>query len=226
MAFQFFNPAQKVTITRGHLPHWDQQGATYFITWRTADSIPKEVWLKWRADRDTWLTKHGIGPTAKDWRMRVEELADDERQDFRRFSKALEDELDESHGPCVLKRPEFAEIVSDALRFFDGERYELGDYVVMPNHVHLLVGGMARNAMLKQVESWKRWTALKINAALGSSGRFWQDESFDHLVRSAASFEKFRQYIEENPRRAKLRDGEFLAWRREEEWSARPSVRF
>ncbi len=215
MAFQFFNPAEKVTITRGHLPHWDQQGATYFITWRTADSIPKEVWVKWRADRDAWLAKHEIDPAAKDWRKQVEELADDERQDFRRFAKALEDELDEGHGQCVLRRADLAEIVSGALRFFDGERYELGDYVVMPNHVHLLVGGMARNAMLKQVESWKKWTATKINAALGKTGRFWQDESFDHLVRSEASFVKFRQYIEENPRKAKLRAGEFVWWKRE-----------
>lgn len=215
MAFQFFNPAEKVTVTRGHLPHWDQQGATYFITWRTADSIPKDVWQRWRADRDTWLEAHQIDPTAKDWRMRVEELADDERQDFRRFAKALEDELDEGHGQCVLKRSDLAGIVSDALRFFDGDRYVLGDYVVMPNHVHLLVGGMARNAMLKQVESWKKWSAIKINEALGTSGRFWQDESFDHLVRSEASFMKFRQYIEANPRRAKLREGEFVWWKRE-----------
>ncbi len=216
MAFQFFNPAQKVTITRGHLPHCDQQGAVYFITWRTADSIPKGVWVKWRADRDAWLARHEIDPTTQDWRRQVEELPDEDRQSFRRFSKALEDELDEGHGLCVLRSADLAEIVAGALRFFDGERYELGDCVVMPNHVHLLVGGMARNAMLKQVESWKKRTALKINAALGGSGRFWQDESFDHLVRSAASLEKFRQYIEENPRKAKLREGEFLAWRREE----------
>jgi putative transposase len=101
------------------------------------------------------------------------------------------------------------------LRFFDGQRYELGDFVVMSNHVHLLVGGMARNAMQKQVESWKKWSAMRINEALGRSGRFWQDESFDHLVRSEASFEKFRKYIGENPVKAGLRRGEFVWWRRE-----------
>ncbi len=215
MPFRFFNPMKKVSVTQGHLPHWDQEGATYFITWRTVDSIPREVWLRWRAERDAWLEKHGIHPTAKDWRWHVEQLSDEERQDFRRFSKELEDELDACHGECVLRKPELAEIVAGALRFFDGERYELGDFVVMPNHVHLLVGGMARDAMLKQVESWKKWSAIKINEALGQRGRFWQDESFDHLVRSEASFGKFRQYIAENPVKAKLRKREFLAWRRE-----------
>jgi putative transposase len=106
--------------------------------------------------------------------------------------------------------------VADALRHFDGNRYTLGDFVVMPNHVHLLVGALARNAMLKQVESSKKWTALKINEALGRKGRFWQDESFDHLVRSEAAFQKFRRYITDNPVKAKLRDGEFLLWQRPE----------
>ncbi|MBL9180207.1 MAG: transposase [Verrucomicrobiaceae bacterium] len=216
MAFQFFNPAKKVSMTHGHLPHWDQEDATYFITWRTADSIPKEVCQRWRSERDAWLAERGIDPTAKDWRRRVEVLCDEERKDFRRFSKALEDEMDACHGECLLKRAELAEIVTGALRFFDGSRYMLGDFVVMPNHVHLLVGGLARDAMLKQVESWKKWSAMKINEVLGRSGRFWQDESFDHLVRSEASFEKFRQYIAENPVKAGLRSGEFVAWRREE----------
>ena len=215
MAFQFFNPAKKVSVTHGHLPHWDQEGATYFIIWRTADSIPKEVWKRWKQERDAWLATHGIDPLAKDWHRQVEELSDEERQDFRRFSKALENELDAGHGECVLRRPELAEMVTNALRFFDGQRYELGDFVVMPNHVHLLVGGMARNAMLKQVESWKKWSAIKINEALGRSGRFWQDESFDHLVRSEASFEKFRKYIQENPVKAGLKKGEFVWWSRE-----------
>ena len=106
-------------------------------------------------------------------------------------------------------------VMTTALRHFDGERYDLIGFVVMPNHVHLLVGGMARNAMLKQVESWKKWSAMKINEALGRSGRFWQDESFDHLVRSEASFEKFRMYIEENPVKVGLRKGDFVWWRRE-----------
>lgn len=216
MAFQFFNPAKKVSVTQGHLPHWDQEGATYFITWRTADSIPKEVWLRWRDDRDAWLQSHGIDPSAKDWRRHVEELSEADRHDFRRFAKALEIELDAGHGECVLKWPDIAEIVTGALRFFNGQRYELGDFVVMPNHVHLLVGSMARKAMLKQVESWKKWSAIKINEVLGRSGRFWQDESFDHLVRNEASFWKFRQYIAENPVKARLRKGEFVWWRREE----------
>lgn len=213
-AFQFFNPAAKVTISHGHLPHWDQAGATYFITWRTADSIPREIWLRWREERDAWLLSHDINPASKDWRFDLEMLDEAARDDFRRFACALEVELDACHGDCVLRDPAMSRIVSDSLRHFDGSRYTLGDYVVMPNHVHVLVGGLARQTMLKQVESWKKWTALQINEALNRSGRFWQDESFDHLVRNEASFGKFRAYIAKNPVTARLKPHEYVLWQR------------
>ena len=213
MKFSFFDPIQPVVITRGHLPHWDQESATYFITWRTSDSLPKAVWEQWRSERAGWLIAHDIDPQLKDWRRQVEELPDSERKDFRRFSKALEDEADAGHGECLLRRAELANITANSLRFFNGSRYTLGDFVVMPNHVHLLVGGMARGAMLKQVESWKKWSALKINETLGRRGRFWQHENFDHLVRNEESFGKFRDYIAQNPSKARLREGEYVYWR-------------
>ncbi len=215
-SFQFFNPAARVTVTRGNLPHWDQAQSTYFITWRTADSIPQVVWQRWREERDNWLLARDINPSSKDWRFDFEMLDRATREDFRRFTRSLEKELDGCHGKCALRDPKIARIVADALHHFDGGRYVLGDYVVMPNHVHLLVGGLAREAMLKQVESWKKWTAIGINLALGRSGRFWQDESFDHLVRNEASFEKFRDYIARNPAMAGLDVDNFLLWQRTE----------
>jgi REP element-mobilizing transposase RayT len=86
----------------------------------------------------------------------------------------------------------------------------------MPNHVHLLVGGLPRNAMLAQMKSWKRWTSRELNRRVGRTGKFWQDEGFDHLVRSKAAFEKFRRYIAKNPVKANLRPGEWLHWMRPE----------
>ena len=154
------------------------------------------------------------------------------RQEFARtFSLRLEDELDTCHGACVLRQPAVARIVADALHPLDGDRCTLGDFVVMPNRMHLLVGGMARDSMLRQVESWKEWTALQINRALGPfdklragrTGRFWQDESFDHLVRSPAAFDKFRLYIAENPLKAKLPQADFIHGRRP--WFAQFPVR-
>lgn len=84
----------------------------------------------------------------------------------------------------------------------------------MPNHVHVLVGELRREKMKAQVSSWKKWSATEINRLLGRKGRFWQTEHFDHLVRSQSAFERFQRYIAENPAKAKLRQGEYLHWKR------------
>ena len=214
LPFLFFDPDAELTITHGHLPHWDQQGSTYFITWRTADSIPGPVWEEWRKERNAWLVSHRIDPGRRDGRMHLELLPVTERREFRRFSRLLEDELDRGHGSCVLRPSDLSRIVADALHHFDGDRYALGDFVVMPNHVHVLAGRMPRETMRKQVESWKKWSAIPINNSLGRKGRFWQDEHFDHLVRSPESFEKYRRYIASNPGQARLGSGDFNLWQR------------
>src|SRR5687767_3032051 len=135
MQFRFYNPEATTTVTQGHLPHWDQEGATYFITWRTADSIPKEKWEHWRRLRIEWLKDHGIDPSAANWRKHLEELPEKQRNDFRRFAKDLENEVDSCHGECPLRDPACAEIMAQTLRHLDGTSYLLGDFVIMPNHV-------------------------------------------------------------------------------------------
>ncbi|MDB6071357.1 MAG: hypothetical protein JWL81_2528 [Verrucomicrobiales bacterium] len=213
-SFVFFNPEAEVTKTRIHLPHWDQQQTTCFITWRTVDSLPKSVWEQWREQRNHWLMDHGIDPAVAGWRTLLDGLPESDRRDFRKFSKAVEDGLDAGHGACPLMEPALAGMVAEALHHFDGDRYQLGDYVIMPNHVHLLVGGLWADGMTRQVESWKKWTALRINKHLGRVGKFWQAESFDHLVRSPESFVKYQKYIRNNPIKAGLRPGQYLHWER------------
>ena len=66
--------------------------------------------------------------------------------------------------------------------------------------------------MLTQCEGWKHFQAVQINRAISSSGRFWQQDGFDHLVRSEEQFEHFRRYIADNPRKAGLSPGEFIVW--------------
>jgi len=103
-----------------------------------------------------------------------------------------------------------AKLVGDSLRYFDGDRYELTDFVVMPNHVHLLAAFPDEQSMLAQCESWKHFTATQIHRRLGRRGRFWQQDGFDRLVRSAEHFDYLRRYIAENPARGKLGPEEVL----------------
>ncbi len=211
--FQFFDPAGDVTITADDLPHWQQPGATYFITYRTIDSISVAARNRIIAQRDDWLLRQKIDPTRTDWHKQLATLPQQSRDTFRRtVAIAFEDALDKLAGECVLKRSKLNELVAENLRHFDGDRYQLGGFVVMPNHVHVLVRMFPETDMLKQCFRWKHYQANSVNKQLKRTGHFFQAESFDHLVRDEAHFMKFRRYIEKNPSKAKLREGEFALY--------------
>jgi type I restriction enzyme R subunit len=208
---QTFDPKQDVLIVERRLPHWSQAGTLAFITWRTWDSIPAPVLKRWLGERCEFLRRHDIDPDTADWQRRLDQLPYAVREEFRdTLAERWNNALDACHGECAFRRPELANIVTDSLMHFDGERYELTDYVVMPNHVHLIAAFFDEEKMLLQCDSWKHYTATQINRALGRKGRFWQQDGFDHLIRSPEQFATLRRYIAENPQLARLRAGEFV----------------
>ncbi len=206
-----FDPSIEFTILDRRLPHWAQSGAVVFITWRTDDSMPAAVLAQWRADRCSWLRARGIDPNRSNWQAQLAGLQPAIQNEFHReFSERWHNALDAGHGACVLQRPELAQLVADSLKHFDGDRYLLFDFVVMPNHVHVLAAFREESAMLAQCESWKHYMATKINRVLGRKGRFWEQDCFDHLVRTEVQFLWLRRYIAENPSRARLAQGQFI----------------
>jgi putative transposase len=216
MELHYFDPFAEYSVFERRLPHWSQPGVICFITWRTADSIPGDVLEEWRQERRQWLRRHGINPISDNWRDELQLLSPESRHEFyRHFSTRWHDYLDEGFGECVLTQSSLASIVSDSLKKFDGDRYELTDFVVMPNHIHLLAAFPTEQAMLSQCEGWKRYQAVQINRKIGSSGRFWQQDDFDHLIRSEEQFQNRRTYIRENPRKAKLLPNQFVHWSKE-----------
>ncbi len=204
-----FDPKDRYAVVERRLPHWSQAGTLAFITWRTWDSIPATVLKEWLTERDAWLQRHGIDPRA-DWRKELLNHDPTAVQNFRQLlSDRWNDHLDACHGACVLRRPELSEVIVRGLTHFDGERYDRTDFVVMPNHVHVLAAFPGEEAMLAQCQSWKQFTATAINRRLDRKGRFWQQDGFDHLVRSIEQFEYYRTYIAKNPRRARLGRNEY-----------------
>lgn len=180
----------------------------YFLTFRTADSLPAEVAHQFRMLRRGWLLEYGVDSTQEDWQALVGELpVAIQREYHRKWSREYHRLLDAGHGECLLAQPDIAGVVVDALRHFDGERYDLGDFVIMPNHVHLLVQFRAGFGMKKQCYSWKHFTSREINLMMDREGHFWQGETYDHIVRSEGEFQCYRRYIAENPRKAGLRTG-------------------
>jgi putative transposase len=162
------------------LPHWDTVEQPLFVTFRLHDSLPVH----------RVFPPQGLALSGKAF-------------------VAMDRLLDRSaSGPLHLHRPEIAELVTGALH--DGQhkfqRYQLHAFVVMPNHVHILV--TPKVVASRWLAPLKGFTAYQANKLLGCHGQaFWQDESYDHLVRSAAEFDRIRLYIEQNPVTAGLVGG-------------------
>jgi type I restriction enzyme R subunit len=215
-----FDRSAETQIVERRLPHWSQPGAISFLTWRTNDSLPREVLDAWFDQRDRWLHARGIDPYQPGWHEQLGRL---DRQEARSFLDQIwnhwHDALDECKGECVLRRPVLSKVVAKSLLHFDGVRYVMLAFVVMPNHVHLLAAFVDEQSMLDQCEHWKHYTATQINRRLGQKGRFWQQDGFDHLVRSEAQFEYLRKYIAANPTRARLSAGEYRHYSRPEDAS-------
>ena len=113
----------------------------------------------------------------------------------------IEPTLNESHGGCWLKRPEIAGLVLEAMKFFDGDRYTLHAWSVMPNHVHAVLSPHDGHQLEKVLHSWKSSTGKKANELLGEAGSFWQEEYYDHVVRDEDDFRNQVRYILENPQK-------------------------
>ena len=111
-----------------HLPHWRQDGCTYAVTFRLADSIPQSRLRELRQLRKTWEAKHPEPRSEADWQAYAAE-----------YTRLVNAWMDEGHGACHLRDRKMATIVADCLRHFDGDHYELAAFVVMPNHCHAIV---------------------------------------------------------------------------------------
>jgi len=195
------------------LPHWRQEGVVYYTTIRLADSIPRAVVEDWLHDRRTWLATHGITANMPEAERRRRYLAIPEgvRRTFEREQKhRYFIELDRCHGACWLRRPQAAEAVAKAFRFYDGTRLHCGDFVVMPNHAHWLLIPFADEDLETILKSVKQYSSSQVNLLAGRTGRLWKKESFDHIVRSPEELDRIRTYIEQNPVKAGLKSGQYF----------------
>jgi dGTP triphosphohydrolase/REP element-mobilizing transposase RayT len=192
--FRGFDEFAEVDVTRRRLPHWRQEGVTYFVTFRLADSIPADKLVYLEEERSRWLQSH------------PEPWTEQQKRDYyERFTVPIERWLDAGYGSCVLRDERASKTVADALQHFDGDRYILGAWVVMPNHVHVLVTPKGSQTLADILHSWKSFTAHEINRQLNRSGQLWQHESYDHMVRNDPSRFRISQYIERNPEFAGLK---------------------
>jgi putative transposase len=208
--FQGLREDKPLEVYVRHLPHWRQEGATYFVTYRLGDSLPKVKLDELAALRRDWEQQNSP-PWGRDV---LECLA-------RQLAGYTEEWLDEGMGSCVLKEPSCAGLVTEAMHHFDGERYEAGAYVVMPNHVHAILRPLACTVHPLEtiLGSWKQFSSRRINGQSGAKGDLWQQESYDRIVRDEEHLYRCLQYIGRNPAKAGLARNECPIWIRPE-WAA------
>jgi REP element-mobilizing transposase RayT len=182
--------------TRGYLPHLEGEQPVYFVTFRLADSLPRDLLDELGKERQVVERARRAGTTGPADSARLEKL--------RELLRKAERWLDRGLGACHMRDFRIARIVADALRHFDGRRYRILAWCVMPNHVHVVFSPLGEERLDAIVHSWKSFSALEANRLLRRSGRFWQREYFDHLVRNEGSLRKIIRYVLENPEKAGL----------------------
>ncbi len=185
----------KLIIRQGaRLPHWTKDGAMYAVCFRLADSVPAHVLESWQAERASIMN------AAQQQNRPLTDVEINRLQEL--FSERVEKYLDAGHGACWLRDPTIAKVVEGALQHFDGERYRLLAWCVMPNHVHVVVQPIGGSKLPDILHSWKRWTAREANKVLNRTGEFWQAEYYDHLVRNEAELRHVVEYAFENPEKS------------------------
>ena len=184
----YFDPHDFILATRGDLPHWTQFRKIVFVTFRLADSVPLSVIRQYEEEHTAWRKEHPY-PSNKE----LEEW-------HSRRMRALERYADSGCGSCLLQSPHCRSIVCDSLLFRDGRQYTIHSFVVMPNHVHLLMELYDSHTLQSTVTALKRYTATAINRLLNRNGRLWQDEYFDRIIRNEKHYDYTMGYIRDNPR--------------------------
>ena len=172
--------------SRGYLPHFDSNEVIQHVTFHLADSLPKEVVAQLVVEIQQLDSEH----------QKIEK---------RRLLEAL---VDAGHGACWLRRPDCAQVVQDALLHFDGDRYRIIAWVVMPNHVHALFQTVDGWSMNSVVGSWKTFTANAIGRIVRHSDtplpHVCHPEFWDRFIRDQNHFASALDYIHNNPVKAGL----------------------
>ena len=199
------NPLRSGIHSRGYLPHVKREGARYFVTFRLADSLPKVVLLRLQAERTERLKLLAAAEPLAEGLDTGAQLSEAALEVQREYFRKVEAYLDRGCGECWLRRVEIADLVAGAIRFFDGQRYQSKSWVIMPNHVHLVLWPMPNHTLSHILQSLKSYTGREANKMLQRSGQdFWQPESFDHWIRNDEDHARCCSYVVHNPVKARL----------------------
>jgi REP element-mobilizing transposase RayT len=186
---QFLNKKQYVQVYYNHLPHWDQEYKTQFVTFRLNDSLPQVRLKELDVIKRQWITNH-----PKPWSQKTSD-------EYNHLIRNKCDKwLDQGMGSCVLRRPDIRQVVEQAIMHYKGVRYDIYAYVIMPNHVHILLSPLDGMPISETLSRVKGYSARVINSMLETKGTLWQKDTFGRIVRDGYNFDQYINYIRANPR--------------------------
>jgi REP element-mobilizing transposase RayT len=162
---------------RGYLPHFDAPNVSQFITFQLSNAFPVTC------------------------RAEFEAILKEPDDSIKR--RKLEGWLDRGHGECWLRQRGVAELVQQTLLEANGRDYRIQAWVLMPNHIHLVVDVWDK-PLAKLINGWKGKSSRAANKLLGRLGEFWQEDYYDTLIRDEAHLKRAVRYTEQNPAKAFL----------------------
>jgi len=185
-----------------NLPHFFADNKPIFITYRLNFTLPQKVMDQYKQ-------------LAKEWHQELECLSQEEKtiklkEKDRRFFDWFDRIIDHAPDlPRFLHKDGIRQIIEESFQRFDGSRYTLFGYCIMPNHVHVLIFPLVQDdgnifPISHIIYTWKKYTATAINKVLGKKGSLWQKESYDSLIRNENGLGQALEYIVNNPVKAGL----------------------
>src|SRR5262249_28955249 len=168
--FRGLDPNKPLTVYRRNLPHWRQEGATYFVTFRLADALPQEKLRQLRLLQQQWEATHPPPRSDADWRDYA-----------RKVIRHAQRYLDEGHGACVFRDPDLADILAKALLRFQDQRYFTSCFAILPNHCHVVLQPFEGYPLETILQACKGSVAHEVNVRCQKSGALWQEESYDQI---------------------------------------------
>lgn len=185
----YLNKDERIEQWIHNLSHWEQEGRIQFVTFRLADSLPQVKLAELREELNKFESQH-----PKPW-------DDKTRNEFLKSkNKKIEYWLEQGYGECVLKRSNVRQILTNAINHVDGHKCLILGYVIMPNHVHMLMLTLPGYKNSKVLGGIRQYSSNQINKLLNRSGEFWQDDPFDRVIRGEAHLKYCLKYIENNPK--------------------------
>jgi len=204
---------EKKEYYRHNLPHFQQSGQAYFVTWNLKDAVPPKAYARYVQRIEELKNQIDFQTRQKASDKTINELEAQYQSVKRKYVLFYNKLLDESSYHSInLINKENLQIVKEALHFWERRKIENHAYCVMPNHVHWVFRTLPKDdngepVYLQEIlHSVKRYSANQINKSLERNGALWQKESFDTTIRNQTHLYRCIEYTLNNPVKAGYAD--------------------